>query len=41
MTSVLSVWSDLKDNSIDLKNNEDAYPSAANYLKKIGWKKDR
>ena len=29
-----------KDNSIDLKNNEDAYPSAANYLKKIGWKKD-
>tara|TARA_B100001057_G_scaffold132162_1_gene131440 strand:- start:4350 stop:5351 length:1002 start_codon:yes stop_codon:yes gene_type:complete len=29
-----------KDNSIDLKNNEDAYPSAANYLKKIGWKKN-
>ena len=28
-----------KDNKIDLKNNEDAYPSAANYLKKIGWKK--
>ncbi len=28
-----------KDNNIDLKNNEDAYPSAANYLKKIGWKK--
>ncbi|MBD1167117.1 lytic murein transglycosylase [Pelagibacterales bacterium SAG-MED09] len=28
-----------KDNRIDLKNNEDAYPSAANYLKKIGWKK--
>ena len=28
-----------KDNYIDLKNNEDAYPSAANYLKKIGWKK--
>jgi len=27
-----------KDNYIDLKNNEDAYPSAANYLKKIGWK---
>ena len=26
------------DNYIDLKNNEDAYPSAANYLKKIGWK---
>ena len=25
-----------KDNSIDLKNNEDAYPSAANYLSKIG-----
>ena len=29
-----------KDNYIDLKNSEDAYPSAANYLKKIGWKKD-
>ena len=29
-----------KDNFIDLKNNEDAYPSAANYLKKIGWKKN-
>ena len=29
-----------KDNYIDLKNNEDAYPSAANYLKKIGWKKN-
>ena len=29
-----------KDNYIDLKNNEDAYPSAANYLNKIGWKKD-
>ena len=28
------------DDFIDLKNNEDAYPSAANYLKKIGWKKD-
>ena len=28
------------DNFIDLKNNEDAYPSAANYLKKIGWKKN-
>ncbi len=27
------------DNYIDLKNNEDAYPSAANYLKNIGWKK--
>ncbi len=27
------------DKSIDLKNNEDAYPSAANYLKQIGWKK--
>tara|TARA_A100000164_G_scaffold325133_1_gene310019 strand:+ start:942 stop:1946 length:1005 start_codon:yes stop_codon:yes gene_type:complete len=27
-----------KDNYIDLKNNEDAFPSAANYLKKIGWK---
>ena len=29
-----------KDNYIDLKNNEDAFPSAANYLKKIGWKAD-
>ncbi len=29
-----------KDNYIDLKDNEDAYPSAANYLKKIGWKKN-
>jgi len=28
-----------KDNYIDLKNNEDAYPSAANYLNKMGWKK--
>ena len=27
-----------EDNFIDLKNNEDAFPSAANYLKKIGWK---
>jgi len=30
-----------RDNYIDLKNNEDAYPSAANYLKKIGWKKNQ
>ena len=29
------------DNYIDLKNNNDAYPSAANYLKKIGWKKNK
>ncbi len=29
-----------KDNSINLKDNEDAYPSAANYLQKIGWKKN-
>jgi membrane-bound lytic murein transglycosylase B len=28
-----------KDDYIDLKNNEDAYPSAANYLNKMGWKK--
>ena len=28
------------DDFIDLKDNEDAYPSAANYLKKIGWKKN-
>ena len=26
------------DNYIDLKNNNDAYASAANYLSKIGWK---
>ncbi len=30
-----------KDEYIDLKDNEDAYPSAANYLKKIGWKKNQ
>ena len=29
-----------KDNNIDLKNSEDAYPSAANYLTSIGWKKN-
>jgi len=29
-----------KDEYIDLKNNEDAYPSAANYLSKMGWKKN-
>ena len=29
-----------KDNNIDLKNNEDAYPSAANYLTNIGWKRN-
>ena len=29
------------DNYIDLKNPEDAYASAANYLNKIGWKKDQ
>ena len=28
------------DNHIDLKNTEDAYASAANYLNKIGWKKN-
>jgi len=28
------------DNYIDLKNPEDAYASAANYLSKIGWKKN-
>ena len=27
-----------KNNSIDLKDNHDAYASAANYLNKIGWK---
>ena len=29
------------DNYIDLKNNNDAYASAANYLSKIGWKNDQ
>tara|TARA_B100001027_G_scaffold136009_1_gene94335 strand:- start:1170 stop:1616 length:447 start_codon:yes stop_codon:yes gene_type:complete len=29
-----------KDKYIDLKNSEDAYASAANYLSKIGWKKN-
>ena len=29
-----------EDNYIDLKNSEDAYASAANYLNKIGWKKN-
>ena len=28
------------DNKIDLKDNADAYPSAANYLNRIGWKKN-
>ena len=28
------------DDYIDLKNSEDAYASAANYLNKIGWKKN-
>jgi membrane-bound lytic murein transglycosylase B len=27
-----------KNNNIDLKSNDDAYASAANYLNKIGWK---
>ncbi len=30
-----------KNSYIDLKNNNDAYASAANYLNKIGWKDDR
>ena len=30
-----------KDNYIDLKNYEDSYASAANYLTKIGWKKNQ
>ena len=30
-----------QDDNIDLKNNEDAYPSAANYLTSIGWKKNQ
>ena len=29
-----------KDKYIDLKNSEDAYASAANYLNKIGWKRN-
>ncbi len=39
--SSLATLSDFNtDNYIDLKNSHDAYASAANYLKKIGWKKD-
>ena len=30
-----------KNNYIDLKNNNDAYASAANYLSEIGWKKQQ
>ena len=30
-----------RNNYIDLKNNNDAYASAANYLNKIGWKKQQ
>ena len=30
-----------ENNYIDLKNNNDAYASAANYLNKIGWKDDQ
>jgi membrane-bound lytic murein transglycosylase B len=30
-----------KNSYIDLKNNNDAYASAANYLNKIGWKDDQ
>jgi len=30
-----------RNNYIDLKNNSDAYASAANYLSKIGWKDDQ
>ena len=30
-----------QNNYIDLKNNNDAYASAANYLKKIGWKNNQ
>ncbi len=29
------------DNYVDLKNNTDAFASAANYLNKIGWKKNQ
>ena len=30
-----------QNNIIELKNNEDAFASAANYLRKIGWKKNQ
>ncbi len=30
-----------QNNYIDLKNNDDAYASAANYLKEIGWKRNQ
>ena len=30
-----------QDNYLDLKNSEDSYASAANYLKSIGWKKNK
>jgi len=29
-----------QDNNLDLKNSEDSYASAANYLNNIGWKKN-
>ena len=35
-----SIITDLFNRFFNSKNNEDAYPSAANYLKKIGWKKN-
>ena len=30
-----------KDKTINLKNIEDSFASAANYLKKMGWKKNK
>ena len=30
-----------KNNLIELKNNQDSFASAANYLKKMGWKKNK
>ena len=30
-----------KDDLIDLKSNEDSFASAANYINKLGWKKNR
>jgi len=30
-----------QNNLIELKNNQDSFASAANYLKKIGWKKNK
>ena len=40
-STIMNYAIDYDDNNyIDLKNNNDAYASAANYLKNIGWKKN-